>query len=93
MHKMQVGFLDWKDLLEKKMVTHSSILSWKIPWTEEPSGLQVMGSQRVGHYLVTKTTKWENINRDGLREALRIPLGRTQPLLFYKMLEEPREGQ
>jgi len=52
-----------------------------------------MASQRVGHYLVTKTTKWETINRDGLREALRIPLGLTQPLLFYKMLQEPREGQ
>ena len=94
MHKMQVGFLDWEDLLEMEMVTHSSILPWKIPWTEEPSGLQFMGSQRVRHYLVTKTTtKWENINRDGLREALRIPLGLTQPLLFYKMLEEPREVQ
>ena len=37
------------DLLEKEMVTHSSILAWKIPWIEEPGGLQFMGSQRVGH--------------------------------------------
>ena len=37
------------DPLEKGMATHSSILSWRIPWTEEPSGLQLMGSQRVGH--------------------------------------------
>ena len=35
--------------LEKEMATHSSILAWKIPWTEEPSKLQSMGSQRVGH--------------------------------------------
>ena len=35
--------------LEKEMANHSSILAWKIPWTEEPSGLQSMGSQRVGH--------------------------------------------
>ena len=35
--------------LEKEMATHSSILAWKIPWTEEPSRLQSMGSQRVGH--------------------------------------------
>ena len=35
--------------LEKEMATHSSILGWKIPWTEEPGGLQSMGSQRVGH--------------------------------------------
>ena len=34
--------------LEKEMVTHSSILAWRIPWTEEPDGLQSMGSQRVG---------------------------------------------
>ena len=36
------------------MATHSSILAWKIPWTEEPGGLQSMGSQRVGHDLATK---------------------------------------
>ena len=35
--------------LEKEMATHSSIFAWRIPWTEEPSGLQSMGSQRVGH--------------------------------------------
>ena len=39
----------WEDLLEKEMATHSSILAWKIPWTEEPLRLQSMGSQRVGH--------------------------------------------
>ena len=38
-----------EDLLEKEMATHSSILAWKIPWTEEPGRLQSMGSQRVGH--------------------------------------------
>ena len=40
--------------VEKEMATHSSILAWEIPWTEEPSGLQSMGSQRVRHYLATK---------------------------------------
>ena len=39
----------WEDLLEKGMVTHSSILAWRIPWTEEPGRLQSMGSQRVRH--------------------------------------------
>ena len=38
-----------ENLLEKEMVTHSSILAWKIPWTEEPVRLKSMGSQRVGH--------------------------------------------
>ena len=41
--------LSWEDPLEKEMATHSSILAWRIPWTEEPGGLQSMGSQRVGH--------------------------------------------
>ena len=41
--------LGGEDLLEKEMATHASILAWRIPWTEEPAGLQSMGSQRVGH--------------------------------------------
>ena len=41
--------LDWEDTLEKEMATHSSFLAWKIPWTEDPGGLQSMGSQKVGH--------------------------------------------
>ena len=41
--------LGWEDPLEKEMATHSSILVWGIPWTEEPGGLQSTGSQRVGH--------------------------------------------
>ena len=39
----------WEDPLEEGMATHSSILAWRIPWTEEPCGLQSMGSQRVRH--------------------------------------------
>ena len=49
MRETQVQSLDWEDLLEKEMATQSSILAWKIPWTEEPGRLQSMGSQRVGH--------------------------------------------
>ena len=45
---MQVQSLGWEDPLEEGMVTHSSFLAWKIPWTEEPGGLQSMGSQKVG---------------------------------------------
>ena len=44
-----VRSLGWEDPLEKEMATHSSILAWRIPWTEEPGGLQSTGSQRVGH--------------------------------------------
>ena len=49
MQETQVQSLDWEDPLEKGMTTHSSILVWSIPWTEEPGGLQSMGSQTVGH--------------------------------------------
>ena len=45
----QVQSLDEEDPLEESMATHSSILAWRIPWTEEPGGLQSMGSQRVRH--------------------------------------------
>ena len=45
-----VRSLGQEDPLEKGMATHSSILAWRIPWTEEPGGLQSMGSQRVRHY-------------------------------------------
>ena len=44
-----VRFLGQKDPLEKEMAAHSSILAWRIPWMEEPGGLQSKGSQRVGH--------------------------------------------
>jgi len=46
---------DWEDPLEEGMATHSSILVWRIPWTEEPGGLQAMGLQRVRHDWVTNT--------------------------------------
>ena len=45
MQEMQVRSLDWEDALEKEMATHSSILAWRIPWTEKPDGLQSMGLQ------------------------------------------------
>ena len=54
MREMQVQFLGREDLLEKQMATHSSILAWEIPRTEEPDGLQSCGPQRVRHKLSTK---------------------------------------
>ena len=47
MQETQVQYLDREDPLEKEMATHSSILAWRIPWTEEPGGLQSMGSQEL----------------------------------------------
>ena len=49
MQETWVRSLGQKDPLEKGMATHSSILDWRIPWTEEPSRLYSMGSQRIGH--------------------------------------------
>ena len=56
MQETRLQSLGWEDLLEKEMATHSSILAWEIPWTEEPGGLQSMGLERVGHDLVTNNS-------------------------------------
>ena len=55
MRETWVQPLGWEDLLEKRMGTHSSILAWRILWTEEPDELQSMGSQRVRHNWMTNT--------------------------------------
>ena len=47
--EMQVQSLGWEDPLEEETATHSSILAWRISWTEEPGGLQSLGSQRIRH--------------------------------------------
>ena len=54
MQETRVQSLDQKNTMEKEMAIDSSILTWKIPWTEEPGGLQSMDSQRVRHDLATK---------------------------------------
>ena len=63
MQETQIQSLCQEDPLEKVMATHSSILAWRIPWTEEPGGLQSMGLQRVGHnwvinFILIFFTKW-----------------------------------
>ena len=55
MQETQVWSLGWEDPLEKGMATHCSILAWRIPWTEEPGGLQSMGWQRIQHNWATNT--------------------------------------
>ena len=54
MQQTWVRFLGWEDTLEKGMATHSSIHAWERLWTEEPGGLQYMGSQRVSYDLASK---------------------------------------
>ena len=63
MQETRFGSLGQEDPLEKEMATHSSILAWRILWTEEPGGLQFMGLQRVGDDWATKTLLHPNHNR------------------------------
>ena len=49
MQKIRVRSLDGEDPLGRRVATHSSVLAWEIPWTEEPGGLESIGSHRVGH--------------------------------------------
>ena len=60
MQETRVQSLDWEDPLEKGMAIHSSILAWRIPWTEEPRGLKFMGLKRVGHDWETNTVTDES---------------------------------
>ena len=55
MQETRLQFLGWNDALEKEMATHSRILAWRIPRSEEPGGLQSIGSQRVRHDRATNT--------------------------------------
>ena len=66
MQKTRVQSLVWEDLLEKGIATHSNILAWRIPWTEEPGGLQSMESQRVGHNWATNTWLRKHSDHTGL---------------------------
>ena len=59
MRETWVQFLGWEDPLKWGMTTHSSILVWRIPWTEEPGRLQSMGSQRVSHNWATFSKQWK----------------------------------
>ena len=68
MWETQVQSLGQKDPLEKELTTHSSFLAWRIPWTDDPGGLESMESQRVGHDWVINTQepwiwKWKLLNK------------------------------
>ena len=65
---MQVQSLGWEDPLEKGVATHSSILAWRIPWTEEPGGLQFIGSQRAGH----NWSDWAHMQDLGLSNQMHL---------------------
>ena len=71
MQETQVQSLSLEDSLEVGMATHSSILAWRIPWTEEPGGLQSMGLQRVGHDWETNTWHFFQINYTPIKNNLK----------------------
>ena len=76
MQETRVWFLGQEDSLEKEIATHSSTLVWEIPWTEEPGGLQSMGSQRIKHSWATNTVFPLIISWFPLKEWRRkVPLG------------------
>ena len=70
----QVLSLGWEDPLTKEMTTHSNILAWRTPWTEEPGGLLSMESQRVGHDLAAKQLAVKPINDPGAAFLLQLIL-------------------
>ena len=72
MQKASVRSLGWEDPLKEGMAIHSSILAWRIPWTEEPGRLQSMGSQRVGHDWATKHRAAQE------KRIIKRPLGENQ---------------
>jgi len=86
MQETWVWFLGWQDPLEKGMATHSSILAWRIPGTEEPGGLQSMGLQRVGYDWATKHT--HNITKYPKIMTLLVRNSRYLELRNYILLLE-----
>ena len=95
MQETWVQSLGWEDALEDGMATHSSILAWRIPWTEEPGGLQSIGSQRVGHDWATKcsTAQQAHVQAGGSGSILPLHpsysgLGTLDSKVLW--IEEPR---
>ena len=91
MQEMQVQSLGWKYPPEKEIVTHSSILDWRIQWTEEPGGLQSMGLQRAGHKFMTKqeqTMPWCAFWGDS--ESKYVALLPSMMSKGHQMLGDPR---
>ena len=80
-----ISSLGWEDPLEEEMATHSNILAWKIPWTEEPNGLQFKGLQRVRHNWAIQEMKEMQV------ESLEEEMATHSNILAWKIpwTEEP----
>ena len=86
MQKTRIQSLGWEDSLEKGMATHSSILVWRIPWTEEPGGVQSMGSQRAGHDWATKTFTFNNNRVCYLRSTYYVPVAKQSTFMYIFLI-------
>ena len=89
MWETRVQSLGWEDTLEKRMANHSIILAWRIPWKEEPGGLQSIGSQRVRHDWVTNTFTFKRKRRDQSSLSPHIHQGETT-WMCIKKVHKPR---
>ena len=78
MRETWVRSLGWEDPLEKEMAAHSSILAWRIPWTEEPGRLQSTGSQRVRHDRATSPYILTRIESRDSKNATNEPIYKTE---------------
>ena len=74
----RVQSLGWQDPLEKEIATHSSILAWKIPWTEETARLQSMGSQRVAQR-ISALQMYTHLKIEGKNDIRRLSVGNQGP--------------
>ena len=78
----QVWSLNWEDPLENEMATHPGMLAWRIPWTEELSGLQSLGLQRVGHKWATEYTIWSSNKETDLSTVTKTSSRRSMDWKF-----------
>ena len=90
MQETHVQSLGWEDPLGKGMATHSSIIAWRTPWTEEPGGLQSTGSQRVGYDLAIKQQQQHTeYTKNFQNSAVRKHIPTHQKERLTKRFEEP----
>ena len=91
----RVRSLGWEDPLEKEMATHSSMLAWRIPWTEEPGGLPSMGSRRVGHDWATSLSFLSFYKNRGLLggSVVKNPPATQETQVPSRGWEEPLEEE
>ena len=86
MQETHVQSLGREDPLEKGVATHSSLLAWRIPWTEEPGGLQSMGSQRVGYdWMTDAVTSLSHVNTELIHSAVQQKIAQHCKVTIHQL--------